>query len=84
MFLILFYSEKVPFVSTNVYSKLIFRALKRNDMKLLQKLIDDVDKVHSVGGTGIIPSVFDSCCSCVAVSLVLGLQVKKPCLPFAG
>ncbi len=38
----------MPFISTNVYSKLVFRAIKRNDLKLLQKLIDDVDKVHSV------------------------------------
>ena len=42
------YSEKVPYVSTNVYSKLLFRAIKTKDLKLLQNLIDDMDKVYSV------------------------------------
>ena len=39
---------EVPFVSPSAHSKLVFRAVYLNDMKLLKSLIDDVDRVLSV------------------------------------
>ena len=36
-------------MSTNVYSKLLFRALKLKDNKLFQTLVGDLDKAFSVG-----------------------------------
>ena len=35
-------------MSTNVYSKLLYRALKLKDNKLLQSLVNDYEKVYTV------------------------------------
>jgi hypothetical protein len=43
-----FNREKVPFVSSTPHSKLILRAVKLNDSKLLQQLINDVSNVALV------------------------------------
>lgn len=47
--MISFFSVSVPFISSSVQSKLAIRAVLLNDAELLKSLIDDVDRVYSVG-----------------------------------
>lgn len=48
MNLFIYAREKVPFVSTLAHSKLVFRAVYLDDMKLLKQLIADRQHVAKV------------------------------------
>ena len=43
------FSEPVPFISSSVQSKLAIRAVMLDNSELLQRLINDIDHVYSVG-----------------------------------
>ena len=58
----------MPFVSSIVQSKMVHRAVKMNDMKLLKKLVDDVDHVHSVSNKIISPCWYFDSSKCTRTS----------------